>query len=394
MDGLSHVYIFPFSVQGHLNAMLKLTELLCLGGLQVTFLNSNSNYHRLLCYSSSILDRFTRYPGFRFETISDGLPMEHPRTDHKDIFDGLRTTTKPLFREKMISWCQSSETHPPVTCIIADGILTFAIDVADEVGVPLLFSVLQVLDFSDDVTYPVFSGPITWMTHLSIGPERASTNSTNQRSHNTFEDLEGPVLSQIRNHCPKAYAIGPLHEHLKSRLASETTMSQSSNSLWEEDKTCIAWLDRQPLKSVIYVSFGSLVVIKKDELTEFWYGLVNSGSHFLWRRPDTGGTLGRNKERGLLVSWAPQEEVLAHPAVGAFLTHSGWNSTLEGITAGVPMICWPRFGDQQINSRFVSHVWKLGIDMKDTCDRITIEKMVGNLMEEKRAEFMKSADSM
>ena len=125
-----HVFIFPFP--------LKLTELLCLGGLQVTFLNSNSNYHRLLCYSSSILDRFTRYPGFRFETISDGLPMEHPPTDHKDIFDGLRTTTKPLFREKMISWCQSSETHPPVTCIIADGILTFAIDVADEVGVPVI----------------------------------------------------------------------------------------------------------------------------------------------------------------------------------------------------------------------------------------------------------------
>ena len=57
------------------------------------------------------------------------------------------------------------------------------------------------------------------------------------------------------------------------------------------------------------------------------------------------------------------------------------------------MICWPRFADQQINSRFMSHVWKLGIDMKDTCDRIMIEKMVRNLMEEKRAEFMKSADN-
>ncbi|KAL6327329.1 hypothetical protein AAG906_018782 [Vitis piasezkii] len=206
---------------------------------------------------------------------------------------------------------------------------------------------------------------LSWKNALGIS---ASTNSTNQRSHNTFEDLEGPVLSQIRNHCPKAYAIGPLHEHLKSRLASETTMSQSSNSLWKKTKPAY-------------------------------------GSHFLWvMRPDSlpredreGQTpaelLEGTKKRGLLVSWAPQEEVLAHPAVGAFLTHSGWNSTLKGITAGVPMICWPRFADQQINSRFVSHVWKLGIDMKDTCDRIMIEKMVRNLMEEKRAEFMKSADN-
>ena len=66
--------------------------------------------------------------------------MEHPRNaDHsKDIFDGLRTTTKSLLKEKMISWRQSSETRPPVTLIIADGILGFATDVADEVGVPVI----------------------------------------------------------------------------------------------------------------------------------------------------------------------------------------------------------------------------------------------------------------
>ena len=94
------------------------------------------------------------------------------------------------------------------------------------------------------------------------------------------------------------------------------------------------------------------------------------------------------------MDWAPQEEVLAHPAVGGFLTHGGWNSTLESIVAGVPMICWPYFSDQQLNSRFVSHVWKMGMDMKDTCDRITVEKMVRDVMEERRAEFTKSVDAM
>jgi hypothetical protein len=101
-------------------------------------------------------------------------------------------------------------------------------------------------------------------------------------------------------------------------------------------------------------------------------------------------TVEGTKERGYMVGWAPQEEVLAHPAVGGFFTHSGWNSTLESIVAGVPMVCWPYFADQQVNSRFVSEIWKLGMDMKDICDRVTVEKMVNDLMVEKREEFLKS----
>ena len=164
----------------------------------------------------------------------------------------------------------------------------------------------------------------------------------------------------------------------------------------------MVWLDAQPLKSVIYVSFGCITVLRKDKLMEFWYSLVNSKKHFLWAiRPDlviqkdgkgqipvelVEGT----KNRGYMVGWVPQEEVLVHQAVGGFLTHSGWNSTLESIVAGVPMICWPYFVDQQINSRFVSEVWKLGMDMKDVCDRVMVEKMVNHLMEETREIFMKS----
>lgn len=97
------------------------------------------------------------------------------------------------------------------------------------------------------------------------------------------------------------------------------------------------------------------------------------------------------KERGYIVDWGPQEEVLAHWAIGGFLTHSGWNSTLESVTAGVPMICWPCFGDRQLNSRFVEDVWKLGLDMKDVCDRRVVEQLVNDLMVEKREEILKSA---
>ncbi|RXI02127.1 hypothetical protein DVH24_026657 [Malus domestica] len=88
------------------------------------------------------------------------------------------------------------------------------------------------------------------------------------------------------------------------------------------------------------------------------------------------------KERGLIVEWAPQEEVLAHKAVGGFLTQCGWNSILEGIWAGVPMLCWPRLAEQLVTSRWIGEVWRIGIDMKDTCERSMVEKMIRRLMEE------------
>nr|XP_016437034.1 PREDICTED: 7-deoxyloganetic acid glucosyltransferase-like [Nicotiana tabacum] len=96
---------------------------------------------------------------------------------------------------------------------------------------------------------------------------------------NTFEDLEGPILTQIRTVCPNVYTIGPVHAHLKARLATKCT---SSNSLWQEDESCINWLDTQPPKSVLYVSFGSIAGVTREELLEFWYGLVNSDQNFLW----------------------------------------------------------------------------------------------------------------
>ncbi|KAL2348994.1 hypothetical protein Fmac_002994 [Flemingia macrophylla] len=141
---------------------------------------------------------------------------------------------------------------------------------------------------------------------------------------------------------------------------------------------------------------------------EFWHGLVNSKKRFLWvMRPDMVEGEENNggyqipaeleegtRERGFIVGWAPQEEVLTHEAVGGFLTHSGWNSTMESLVAAVPMICWPYFADQQINSRFVSEVWRVGLDMKDVCDRHVVENMVNDLMIRRKEEFQRSARAM
>ncbi|PQP92586.1 7-deoxyloganetic acid UDP-glucosyltransferase-like protein [Prunus yedoensis var. nudiflora] len=96
--------------------------------------------------------------------------------------------------------------------------------------------------------------------------------------------------------------------------------------------------------------------------------------------------LAGTRERGYKVCWAPKEEVLKYQTISGFWTHSGWNSTLE--------MCWSNFADQMMNSRLVSEVWKLGIDMKDRCDRVIIEKMIRDLMGERKVEFMKSATEM
>ncbi|KAL8247746.1 hypothetical protein R6Q59_008962 [Mikania micrantha] len=436
-----HVLIFPLPLQGPVNSMLKLAELLCLSGLHITFLVTDHIHTRLVKYSN-IQSRFNGYPGFRLETISDGLPEDHPRSGAvlMEMFDSLKIKTKILLKDLLTSGKLNSDSRRPVTCIIGDGIMGFTCDVANDVGLPIIyvrtisacclwvFFCLPKLIESGEIPFtgndldtpiksipgmegffrrrdlPMFcrSGSLS-DPNLNLYLPEATENS---RAHglivNTFDDLEGPILAHIRAFCPNLYTIGPLHSHLKYKLPGQSL--SSSNSLWKEDMSCITWLDSQPPKSVLYVSFGSLAVMTKEQYMEFWHGLVDSGSRFLWViRPDSvtsdpmdiPSELSKGtKERGYIVQWAPQEEVLAHRAVGGFLTHSGWNSTLESVIEGVPMICWPYFLDQQVNSRYVGEVWKLGLDMKDTCDRVIIEKTVRELMEYRKDEFWKSADEM
>ncbi|KAL3523922.1 hypothetical protein ACH5RR_016756 [Cinchona calisaya] len=444
-----HVLIFPLPIQGHVNSMLRLAELLCLAELHVTFIVSEFCYNRLLKHTN-VESRFACYPGFSFQTISDGLPEDHPRSGERfvDIMPALRRVTAPLFKQMMIEkkWFASS-TQRAITCIIADGVLSFAADFVQENRIPLVyFRTASAIYFWASFRMPALieAGEIPFkgndmdlMVKSVPGMEdvirrrdlpsfcrvddlnettfQFIKNETQQSPRaqafilNTFEDLEGPVLSHIRKHLPRLYTIGPNHFHLTSRLAAatKTENSISSGSLWEEDRSCLAWLDSQPTRSVIYASFGSITVVTREQLLEFWYGLVNSGQRFLWvirpnsiigadnaSRPIPNELEEGTKERGYMVDWAPQQEVLNHPSIGGFLTHSGWNSTLESMVAGVPMICWPYFGDQTINSRYVSEVWKIGLDMKDTCDRVIIEKMVRDLMDERKDEFLRRADEM
>ncbi|KAL6899543.1 hypothetical protein ACP4OV_006201 [Aristida adscensionis] len=143
--------------------------------------------------------------------------------------------------------------------------------------------------------------------------------------------------------------------------------NNAAASMWRADTTCMDWLDRQSPGSVVYVSFGSWVApIGPEKIAEFAAGLEAAGRPFLWVLKDhpswRAGLPGRFAEnvagRGKIVSWAPQEDVLRHEAVGCYVTHCGWNSTLEAVRHRVPMICYPISGDQFIDCAYIVKMWQ------------------------------------
>ncbi|GAB2245128.1 hypothetical protein Droror1_Dr00000621 [Drosera rotundifolia] len=182
---------------------------------------------------------------------------------------------------------------------------------------------------------------------------------------NTFEELEGGALRGLREggDWPPVYPVGPLVQGVRRKTEVE-----------ERGKECVTWLDGQASGSVLFVSFGSGGTLSRDQINELALGLETSEQRFLWvaRSPNDGttsatffnagsqvdplgflpkGFVERTRGRGLVVSsWAPQIHVLAHESTGGFLTHCGWNSTLESVVYGVPLITWPLYAEQKMNA--------------------------------------------
>ncbi|KAD6119780.1 hypothetical protein E3N88_11051 [Mikania micrantha] len=220
----------------------------------------------------------------------------------------------------------------------------------------------------------------------------------NQQAHpsavvwNTIKFLEQESLARVQNHYEvPVFAVGPLHK---------ITPSPSVTCSHQEDTGCITWLDKQPPKSVVYISFGSLATMDAKLLTEMAWGLAKSNQRFLWAvRPGLvcgsewlellpDGFVEETRDQGLIVKWAPQKEVLAHCAVGGFWSHCGWNSCLESISSGVVMICQPFSVDQGVNARYVSYMWRIGLEM-ERVDRGEIERMVRRVMVDDEGEEMR-----
>ncbi|KAM0951394.1 putative UDP-glucuronosyl/UDP-glucosyltransferase [Dioscorea sansibarensis] len=201
---------------------------------------------------------------------------------------------------------------------------------------------------------------------------------------NSFHEIEAPTF----NFMPKVLPIGPL-------LSGRRT-GKAVGNFWPEDSSCVSWLDKQNLSSTIYVAFGSFTVFDKLQFRELALGLELTGRPFLWvvRQDLTDQTCNAYPEgfrervgsRGMIVGWSPQQRVLAHPSIACFVSHCGWNSTMEGLTNGVPFLCWPYFTDQFMNRTYICDVWKNGLEVNRGEDGIVsreeisgkIEKLLGD----------------
>ena len=214
---------------------------------------------------------------------------------------------------------------------------------------------------------------------------------------NTFDALEKDVLDALRATLPPVYTIGPL-QHLVHQI-SDDKLKLFGSCLWKEQPECLQWLDSKEPNSVVYVNFGSVIVMTPQQLRELAWGLANSNKPSLWIiRPDLVPEdsaplppefVAETRDRGLLASWCPQEQVLKHPAVGGFVTHSGWNSTSEGICGGVPLICMPFRAEQPTNCRYSCSEWGIGMEVDGDVKREDVEKLVRELMDEEKGKKMK-----
>lgn len=433
-----HVVMLPLPIPGHINPMVHLSFKLASMGVKVTFVNSEFNKSKIRLPSSedNEEEKDKLYHNINFLYITDGLPAEHGRTS--DLLGLLMAVDASYGRRFEELLCNNIALQdPPITCIVGNTFISHVQEAAHRLGVPYASfwtqsaaSYASVLMVAKGYRPPEDSKPSDVLparmlpgvpATLKLGELNAFLQSYNQEDFmfrlfvaphdriaeadyilmNTFEELEEETLEALRQELPKVLAVGPLLPD--SFLDEVDDMGPEAGgagaaAMWAAEEGCLEWLDNQEKESVIYVAFGSMGVLSKEQIEEIAMGLEASKQAFLWvirveqekesERVLPEGFLKRTEGRGLVISWAPQLRVLRHQAVGAFLTHCGWNSTIEGISAGMPLLVWPScFSDQATNGRCAVDGWRLGLSLERSAappglvERGELQKKVALLMQ-------------
>lgn len=387
-----HLLLLCFPGQGHVNPMLRLAKRFASKGLLVTF-SSTSDVGAKITASTGVEAGGDGVPlglgRIRFEFLddnSDGLK------DLDDLMRHLETTGPAKFAELIR---RQEEAGRPVACVVGNPFLPWAIDVAHGAGIPsallwvqscAVFSLyyhyvhglvefpaeddlvarvqlpgLPAMSVADVPSFLLPSNPYKLLTDAILQQFR-TIHKASWVFVNSFYELESEVVDALPGVSPSPpplIPVGPLVE-LEEDAAVRGDMLKAADD-------CVGWLDEQAPRSVVYASLGSVVVLSAEELAEMAEGLASTGRPFLWVvRPDFSamlpeGYLGSVAGRGMVVPWSPQDLVLAHPSTACFLTHCGWNSTLETLAAGVPVVAFPQWGDQCTDAKYLVEEFKMGV---------------------------------
>ncbi|WVZ12610.1 hypothetical protein V8G54_017140 [Vigna mungo] len=415
------LHFIPFLAPGHLIPLCNIATLFAERGHRVTVITTPSYAQILRKSSPSLLLHVVDFPA-QEAGFPDGVQLMSAANDVE--------SARKFYHASMllrVSISRFLEQHPP-DCVVADFLCPWVHDVANNLRIPRLafngFSLFTVAAMETLRSNPELvsdAGPFVIphfphrITMCSRPPKRATAFmerllETETKSDglivNNFVELDGEEYIQYyeKGKTHKAWHLGP------ACLAAKVGEERGDKSVVSEEE-CVSWLNSKQAKSVVYVSFGSMCLFPDKQLLEMACGLEEAGHNFIWVVAEKKGKEDeseeekakwlpqgfeeRNKEKGLIIrGWAPQLVILAHNAVGAFLTHCGWNSTLEAVTAGVPMLTWPVSGDQFYNERLVTEVRGVAVEVGATewresgygereklVSRDCIEKAVRKLMD-------------
>ncbi|XP_002265264.1 anthocyanidin 3-O-glucosyltransferase 2-like [Vitis vinifera] len=384
-----------------------------------------TNYIHSVSASVSGSIRFVHLPELDSDSSSSSTNV---------LFSNIIERQKPLVRDAIHQLTRSESGR--LAGIVVDLLCTSMIDVANELGVPsyvyfassaaclaLMFHLqtlkdhqgVDVTEFANsdaELVVPGFVNPVPARVLPAVAVDKEGGGSMDfldlARGFreakgilvNTFVELESHVINSfVDGTTPPIYKVGPL-----------LNLQHANNQKPDSDLDVIRWLDDQPTSSVVFLCFGSAGAFHMDQINEIAIGLENSGHRFLWtlRRPPPKdkmaissdyvnfeevlpeGFLDRTSKIGKIIGWAPQTAILAHSAVGGFISHCGWNSTLESIWYGVPVATWPMYAEQQLNAFQIVRELEMGVEIRfdynmDTSNLVSaqeIESRIRSLMDD------------
>ncbi|EOY08014.1 UDP-Glycosyltransferase superfamily protein, putative [Theobroma cacao] len=401
-----HFLFVPLMCPGHIIPLMDIARLLGERNVAVTMVITPLNATRF----GSVIERALKsglpinFLQLQFPSTEVGLPKGCESIDRLPSLDlvGKFLTAQSMLQEPLEEALQGMKPFP--SCIVTDKNIPWIATTASKFQIPRIlfdgtssFTHICSHNLHKSMVYEHFSDSepfvIPGLPHRIEFTKAQLPSSFNPGSNkdlmafrqtvkaseagafgvllNTFEELETEYVKAYREATGfKVWCIGPVS------LCNREILDKAERGRIPaiDENQCMKWLDFQAAGSVIYVCFGTLNRIPSLQLIEIAIALEASNRPFIWvlregyKREemetwlDEVGYEERIKGRGLLIrGWASQVLILSHQAIGGFLTHCGWNSTLEGICAGVPMITWPLFAEQFYNEKLIVQVLDIGV---------------------------------